>query len=295
MTTGPGKVRCVSEYAGDDCPARSTKGLTNGSQHQVVLLAVGERALSPSFYATATAVLLALLITWLLAEARGLREDLIAELTVSDARSHMGRIPGAFMLAVAVALAVGALVALRVQFRGKADSWEEILIWAALGLGFVGVGLSLVLSVLVTSEITRSETLVRTLGVAKKSVPAVVALVFGVLASPLSYNERVRLAGAKFTVYGTCLTGGCGLKQRRGPGPAFREVNRGDRLKDGEQVLVVCQTTGPPPAGYKNRIWDLLANGRYVSDVFVETPNRNGGFSSGLPRCKRRVPEGTAG
>jgi hypothetical protein len=105
----------------------------------------------------------------------------------------------------------------------------------------------------------------------------------------------VRFAGAKFAVYGTCLTGGCGLKQRRGPGPAFPEVNRGNRLKDGEQVLVVCQTTGLPPNGYKNRIWDLLPNGRYVSDVFVETPNRGGGFSSGLPRCERRIPEGTAG
>jgi hypothetical protein len=261
----------------------------------VVVLAVGERALSPSFYATATAVLLALLITWLLAEARGLREDLIAELTASHVTSHMGRIPGASLLAVAVVLAVGALIALRVQFRGEADSWEEILIWAALGLGFVAVGFSLVLSVLVTSEITRSETLVRTLGIAKKSVPTLVALIFGVLASPLFYNERVRLAGAKFAVYGTCLTGGCGLKQRRGPGPAFPEVNRGDRLRDGEQVLVVCQTTGPPPNGYKNRIWNLLPNGRYVSDVFVDTPNRKGGFSSGLPRCKQGAPEGTAG
>lgn len=80
------------------------------------------------------------------------------------------------MLAVAVVLAVGALIALRVQFRSKADSWEEVLIWAALGLGFVGVGLSLVLSVLVRSVITRSETLVRTLGVAKKTAPAVIAL-----------------------------------------------------------------------------------------------------------------------
>jgi hypothetical protein len=275
--------------------ARSIKDLTKELQHQVGVFAVGERALSSSFYSTATAVLLALLITWLLAEARGLREDLIAELTASDVTSHIGRIPGASMLAVAVVLAVGALIALRVQFRGQADSWEEILIWAALGLGFVGVGFSLVLSVLVTSEITRSQALVRTLSVAKKSVPAVVGLIFGVLASPLFYNERVRLTGAKFAVYGTCLTGGCGLKQRRGPGPAFAEVNRGERLKDGEQVLVVCQTIGPPPTGYKNRIWDLLPNGRYVSDVFVDTPNRHGGFSSGLPHCKQRAPERTAG
>ena len=260
----------------------------------MVVFAVGDNSL-PSFYATATAVLLALLITWLVAEARGLREDLIAELTASEVTSRVGRISGASMLAVAVVLAVGALTALRVQFRGRADSWEEVLIWAALGLGFVGVAFSLVLNVLATSEITRNEALVRTLGVAKKSVPATVALIFGLLASPLFHKEHVRLAGAKFAVYGTCLTGGCGLKQRRGPGPAFAEVDRGERLEDGEQVLVVCQTSGPPPNGYKNRVWDLLANGRYVSDVFVDTPNRNGGFSVSLPRCQKGTPEGTVG
>ena len=261
----------------------------------MVVFAVEERTLSP-FYATTTSVLLALLITWLVAEARGLRADLIAELTASDVTSRIGRIPGGSMLAVAIVLAVGALTALRVQFRGEADSWEEILIWAALGLGFVGVAFSLVLNVLATSEITRNEALVRTLGIGKKSVPATVALVFGVLASPLFHKDQLRLAGAKFAVYGTCLTGGCGLKQRRGPGPAFPEVNRSERLKDGEQVLVVCQTSGPPPKGsYKSRVWDLLPNGHYVSDVFVDTPNRHGGFSSGLPRCKHEAPAGTAG
>lgn len=256
-----------------------------------VVSAVGEKALSP-FYTTTITVLLALLITWLVAEARGLREDLIAELTASDATSRVGRIPGASMLAVAIVLAVGALTALRVQFRGRADSLDEILIWASLGLGFVSVAFSLVLNVFATSEIPRNDAFVRTLGVGKRLVPATVALVFGVLASPLVRKDHVRLVGAKFAVYGTCLTGGCGLNQRRGPGPAFGDV--GGRLNDGDQVLVVCQTTGSPPAGYDNRVWDLLPNGRYVSDVFVDTPNRNG-FSSGLPRCRPGAPAGTAG
>jgi hypothetical protein len=260
----------------------------------VVVLAVDETALS-QFYATTTGVLLGLLVTWLVAEARGLREDLIAALTGGEAPSHIGRITGTPILAVAVVLAAGALTALRVQFRGAAQQWEDVLIWASLGLGFAAVAFSLVLNVLATSEITRSAALVRTLGIAKRLVPVTVALVCGALASPLVRKEHVRLAGAKFAVYGTCLTGGCGLKQRGGPGPAFPEVDRRDRLKDGEQVLVVCQTAGVPPLGYDNRIWDLLPNARYVSDVFVDTPNRNGGFSSGLPRCNHAVHEGTAG
>jgi hypothetical protein len=275
-------------------PSALEQELDERFRRHVVMSAVGEKALSP-FFATTTTVLLALLITWLVAETRALRDDLVAELSDSHVTSRIARIPGASMLAVAVVLLVGALTSLRVQFRGKAGSWEEILIWAALGLGFVGVAFSLVLNVLATSEITRNAALARTLGVGKKLVPVSVGLVFGLLASPLFHKERVQLAGAKFAVYGTCLTGGCGLKQRRGPGPAFPEAGRGERLKDGEQVLVVCQAAGSPPKGYKNRVWDLLPNGRYVSDVFVDTPNRMGGFSSGLPRCKQGTPKGTPG
>jgi hypothetical protein len=268
----------------------------------VVVFAVSEKALSP-FYATTTVVLLGLLITWLVAEARGLREDLIAERTGSHVSSRVGRIPGASMLAVAVVLAVGALTALRVQFRGEVDNWEVIVIWASLGLGFSGAAFSLMLNVLATSEMTRNEALVRTLRFGKSLVPVAVALVFGLLASPLFDSDRVRLAGAKFAVNGTCLSRGCGLKQRRGPGPAFPEVDPRERLQDGELVLVVCQTMGPPPRGTKddknqaweNPVWDLLPNGRYVSDVYMDTPNRDGGFSLGLPRCKQPVPEGTAG
>jgi hypothetical protein len=260
----------------------------------VVVLAAGEKVLSP-FYATTITVLLALLITWLVAEGRGLREDLIAELTATDVTARIGRIPGAYMLAVAIVLALGALTALRVQFRGDASSWDQILIWSSLGLGFVGVAFSLVLNVLATSPITRNEAFVRAIGLGKKLVPAMVALVFGLLASPLFHTERVRLVGAKSAVYGTCLTGGCGLKQRRGPGPAFREVNREDRLTDGERVLVVCQATGPSPKGTNNRIWDRLPNGLYVSDAFVDTPNRSGDFSAGLLRCEQGAPGGTAG
>jgi hypothetical protein len=248
--------------------------------------------LSP-FYATSTIVLLALLITWLVGETRGLREDLIAELAGGDMRSRIGRISGKFMLAVAVGLGVGAVIALRVQFRGKSGSWDGIVVWSSLGLGLVSVGFSVVLNVLVTSEITRNVALVRGLGLAKKSLPVAAALVLGLLASPLVRKEPI---GARFAVYGTCLAGGCGLKQRRGPGPDFPEVDRRERLNDGDQVLVACQTEGPPPPGrYKSRVWDLLSTGRYVSDVFVETRNRGGGFSEGLPRCKPGSAEGTAG
>jgi hypothetical protein len=97
----------------------------------------------------------------------------------------------------------------------------------------------------------------------------------------------------RYAVYGTCLEGGCGLKQRRGPGPAFKEVDSRDRLLDGTNVIVICQKRGGLLKGFDNRVWDRLANGRYVSDVFVDTPNRHG-FSEGIRRCGR-AREGTAG
>lgn len=97
-----------------------------------------------------------------------------------------------------------------------------------------------------------------------------------------------------YSVYGTCLEAGCGLKQRSGPGRAFPEVDKRDRIEDGATVRVICQTLGDSPRGFRNRVWDRLANGRYVSDAFVTTPNRGGGFSRGLPKC-RGARAGAAG
>lgn len=269
---------------------RYTQNLTKAGL-QVFVLAAGE--FSPQFYATTTVVLLGLLITWLVGEARELREQLIAAFEGRDTASSVTRITGASLLAVAAMLLVGVVIALRAQYRGKVESWEVLLVWAALGAGLAGVVLSMATNVLAMSEITRNEALVRGLRVAKRFAPPAVALVVGLLASPLFANKQ--LVGATFAVYGTCLTGGCGLKQRSGPGANFPEVDPGDRLMDGKRVLVVCQAKGPPPKGYSNPIWDQLPNGRYVSDAFVETPNRHGDFSAGLPRCNPRAAEGTAG
>src|SRR5258708_2103349 len=73
----------------------------------------------PPFYATSTAVLVALLITWLVAEARGLREDLI----VKPEAAYIRRIPKKWIIPIALGLAAGVVVALRVQFRIHADTW----------------------------------------------------------------------------------------------------------------------------------------------------------------------------
>jgi hypothetical protein len=114
-----------------------------------------------------------------------------------------------------------------------------------------------------------------------------------VIATP-SLLEHLLAPKPTYSVYGTCIEGGCGLKQRSGPGPTFPEVDKRDRIQDGVKVRVVCQTVGAPPKGFSNRVWDRMPNGRYVSDVFVNTPNRNGRLSKGLPRC-RGTRAGAAG
>jgi hypothetical protein len=249
----------------------------------------------PPFYANATVVLVAMLITWLVAEGPKFRKDLTKTRT-GDPRAAPARyLPKGWMLTVAIAIVAGIVSSLWVQFQEHASWWEPIVVWMALGLGLVAATFSLVLNVYERDELNNA--LLQTLRVAKRRGAFAVAVVFGVLASPLFHKQPVRYVGAKFAVSGTCLSGGCGLKQRIGPGPGFREVKPHKRLPDGTLVLVMCQTSGPSPQGkprYTSRVWDHLDNGNYVSDAFVDTPNRSG-FSSGLPRCGRGNRRGTAG
>lgn len=241
-------------------------------------------------------MLFLLLLTWLVAEARELREDLGGSGSASPLEPRVVRMRSVAILAVALVLALADVVALRVQFRGEAESWEEMIVWAALGLGFVGVGFSLVMAVLASRDVARAAPPISLLRMCKRWLAPAVALLFGLLASPLvRHNTIVRHVGAKFAVYGTCVSGGCGLKQRRGPGPQFAEVDPNDRIMDGEQVLVVCQTLGTAPEGFRSRVWDLLPNGRYVSDAFVDTPSRSGVLSSELPQCPRSTTKTPAG
>ena len=76
--------------------------------------------------------------------------------------------------------------------------------------------------------------------------------------------------GVTFVVYGTCLSGGCGLKQRTGPGPQYPEG--GPRLADGARVEIVCRALGDPVPGHRSRLWDRLSTGLFVSDAFIDRP-----------------------
>ena len=239
------------------------------AQHQLTL-----------FYGTAAALLTGFLITWVGAEARAYRDERLAERSGGEPTADLMRLPRGVLVPIALCVGVGAGTALWVQLSGEAHSWQTIVVCGAIGVAFVSFTCSIALSV---DVIKHNVALARRFRALRVWGPPIVALVVGFAASPLALGQRSR--GAEFRVYGTCLARQCGLKQRSGPGANYPEVDRHQRLEDGHRVLVVCQDEGPAPRGFASRVWDRLPNNRYVSDAFVDTPNRSGGFSEALPRC----------
>jgi hypothetical protein len=87
-----------------------------------------------------------------------------------------------------------------------------------------------------------------------------------------------------YHVVGTCGEGACGLKKRAGPGySGYAQVGI---VYDGNEIDIVCQTTGEAVAGRRatSAIWDRLTDGSYVSDYYTDTPVV-GGFSPPIPHC----------
>lgn len=115
--------------------------------------------------------------------------------------------------------------------------------------------------------------------------------------NPIGKPSEVRLnvansrnvAGQTFYPYyvvNTCFEGQCGLHERTGPG--YTEYPEAGTKQDGEEIDVVCQAYGEkvtsPTTGDSTRIWDKLTDGNWVTDYYVDTPNR-GIPSPPLPPC----------
>jgi uncharacterized protein YraI len=75
------------------------------------------------------------------------------------------------------------------------------------------------------------------------------------------------------------VTSSTGLYQRTGPGLSYRTAGG---LPSGSLAWVVCQRAGSKVG--TTRVWDKLANGRWVSDHYVATPGTTG-YSKPVPRC----------
>jgi hypothetical protein len=231
-----------------------------------------------TFWPASAAALLGLL-GLLLVEARGIADQLAEKRRGALQHGHVRRMPVRFMVPVLLTVCVGDAMAFYVLWRGDAELWHAVIVWISLAVGL--------LSMLLAGVVMLIEVKGWRWGPAMRGVrrwaPLALGAITGLIVAAVASGTNI--GGARFAVYGTCLSGGCGLKQRAGPGSDFPEVDPRDRIVDGTLVLVVCQTSGLPPRRVRSRVWDRLPNGRYVSDAFINTPNRAGGFSEGLPRC----------
>lgn len=86
-----------------------------------------------------------------------------------------------------------------------------------------------------------------------------------------------------FTVVQTCeVSRACGVQLKAGPNSSSATVGA---AKDGERLTVVCQAEGEliSLGAQTSDIWDHLADGRWISDLFLDTGTRD--FLPTLPRC----------
>lgn len=84
-----------------------------------------------------------------------------------------------------------------------------------------------------------------------------------------------------FEVKGTCAAGpSCTLTVRSAPSAAAAKVGT---LAEGARTGVRCQATGSrvTTAAGSTATWDLVGDGRWVSDLYVATPKDGGS----IPRC----------
>ncbi len=237
-----------------------------------------------TLYAVAAPVLVVLLLTGALGEARALRE---AAATAGLTKWERASIVAFAFVCFVVFIGVGAcLVAIT---GGSPGTAEQVIVVASVATAILSVTLIGLLPAL--ALVMDAKARLRALRVAITSVLGV-----GVVIGSYAVREAARVTPREsYRVYGTCAVGRCGLNERERPTP---ESRRRRQWRDGQVVEIVCQTTGArltAPSGVSSNVWDKLQTGGYVSDLHVDTP-RVGDYSSGIPACAgsgaRRTPTG---
>jgi hypothetical protein len=148
------------------------------------------------------------------------------------------------------------------------EAWERATISISVVLALVGVLADFFSLMPVRGTVTTRSRSMLTLAGTFIAVAGVTIAFVLVQSTPAALNQ-----GVVFVVYGTCLSGSCGLNQRAGPGPEYRIV--GPRLSDGKQVSIECLAKGRPPPGASWPWWDRVRPGSFISDAFVDRP-KNG-------------------
>jgi len=121
------------------------------------------------------------------------------------------------------------------------------------------------------------------------------AIVLGLDGTPTGAESTVTVAVANsrsaggrtfypYYVVGTCTEEECGLPARFGPGPKYPATGE---KHDGDEVDILCQAVGEAftsHLGGSSSIWDRLTDGSWVSDYYVDTPERRAP-SPPIPLC----------
>jgi hypothetical protein len=171
-------------------------------------------------------------------------------------------------------LTIGIACTVRAALRPPAQTWELVAGGLALLVGLVAV---VGLPSLPAAPPPRPRTLL-VAGV------LLLALDAAILAAPGPAQRHRFLV---FRIEGTCANHSCGLNAHSAPSVDAPVPARTATLRDGDAVEVVCQRAGGVVAARqraRSAIWDRLADGTWVSDLFLTTPGA-GTFTRSIPRC----------
>jgi hypothetical protein len=228
------------------------------------------------FYQTAIAIFLGLLVGGLILEAAQARERHSAE---ADGGQALTRRRAFVIVALLVVIVLGGFGSLFDLAEGPVPKWIQWGVSVCLGLCFLGViGLALDF-VFVQAGLSGKRMAIAGVVVLAGGWAAVLVVIVGKADTTPSYGP--------YRVDGTCADLDCGLRQHTAP--TTEAPHRGAKLlADGTAIRIRCQTIGGPVYLKHGKgasfIWDLLTNGRYVSDLFVNTTGY-GTFDPVIPRC----------
>ncbi len=175
----------------------------------------------------------------------------------------------------------------------QAPAWRldaAVICSLAALLGLVAVGLGAIRSWegrslrSLASRLGRWRTLILVAGVGAALLAGVILGVLLKTGGSLSV-QSITVAEHPYRVAGTCADGSCILNECSEP--ASCGLQNVGRLREGQLVDIDCQLRGKKvkaPDGTISFIWDRLASGAYVSDLYVSTPVTNR-FTDDLPRC----------
>lgn len=233
-----------------------------------------------AFYQAVATIFAVLLLSGVVTEMRALGESDERERTLS-----LGEIVRLFLFSVmCLLLLAGEIVTLNVLADPPVRDWQHRIITVALLVGLVAVPTMTYAQVLERLPRTaRRPALIGGAGALTMALVAIVLLLRTAGDFRLGDWHIPKLFATR--VYGTCAAGGCGLHMHTRPNQDAPTV--GELLADGTRVYVVCQRRGrriSTPDGKVSHVWDRLANGGWVSDLYLETPAA-GDFSPEIERC----------